>query len=329
MARICETKLVACLLMTFFCGTAGTGRISGLQAQEQDLFSSVRGVSVFDSAATSGAGVVKPAASSRLTSIEAVADLVRQAGFEAKVLANQFVTTRKEQDPWAFPVLIEISPDERHLVIVLGLSIVKQPTEVPASAWLSLLEANQKHPSAQFAFHPDRKRTEVIGLLPNTAIDSLTLRDEINRLALLARDTESAWKLPDDKQATASTAQDAVASIPTKSASSEAGVTTASADNSPATAVAVDSLVGRWSAVTADNAAFAADFQSTGKFVLVHVSQGRQTRSTGSFVVQSQNLILTGDDGLRLTGIIQIVADNTFQFTPSASTTPLTFNRAN
>ncbi len=329
MAMTFKTTLAAVFLTTLFSGMTGMSGVSSLRAEEQDLFSSVRGVSVFDSATSDDAGVVKPSASARLTSIEVVAQLVREAGFDAKVLANQFVTTRKEQDPWAFPVLIEISADERHLIVVLGLSIVKQPSEVPASVWLRMLEANQKHPAAQFAFHPGRKRTEVIGLLPNTAIDSLTLRDEINRLAILARDTESAWKLPSEDDATASTSFDAVASMPTTSASGEPGAATSPDDNSASDIAVADRLVGRWSAATAQNAAFAAEFASTGRFVLVHVKQGQQTRSTGSFVIQSQQLIMTGDDGLRLTGAIQIVADSSFRFTPSASTTPLTFNRAN
>jgi len=90
-------------------------------------------------------------------------------------------------------------------------------------------------------------------------------------------------------------------------------------------------LTGKWTAVKSNTEAFAAEFKADGKFVLVYVRQGKQTRSSGTFLIDSQTLTLNGDTGLKLSGALKSVSNAEFQFSPattSGSPSPLSFKRA-
>ncbi|MEZ6041025.1 MAG: hypothetical protein R3C20_10995 [Planctomycetaceae bacterium] len=304
--RICRTTI-----QTFATGLVAV-MMTNAQAQQDELFSSLRGTSVFDTVtATTTSGT---SAASRVTSIDDVASLLRTAGFETTTLDGRLVSTSKEQDPWTFPVLVEISDDERHLIVSLGLAVVKDAKEVPAATWIGMLTANQKHPSIQFAYNPDRTRTEVICQIPNAGVDGLTLRDKINQLAILARDTDSVWKLESPKSSPASESPDSSLTNPAPPAVEP-------------DSASLSSLTGRWSAARSASEAFAAEFKADGSFVLVHVSQGKQTRTTGSFSVRGTTLTLSGD-GLTLSGSFLSKGDDAFDFTPANTNAAINFKRA-
>lgn len=297
--------------------TAGTESMLA----SDDLFSEIRGTSVFASTSTDNGASLSTGF--RITSLEEVARLLREAGLEATVNERDSVSTVKKIDSWEFPVLVMISENEKEISVVLGLSSIPDSSKVPADKLLGLLEANQKYSSAHFVFNRVRQRTEVVGMLKNEAVTGLMLRDEISRLAVLARDTEDLWDL-----------NPVVKLNPAAAAENNSSVTSTSvAPSVPGTTLQVQasSLRGTWSAVKSSSEAFAVEFRDDGKFVLVYVNQGKQTRSSGAFVLTSETLTLSGEKGFTLSGAIKSVSDSEFQFRPASragNSDALTFKRS-
>ena len=69
--------------------------------------------------------------------------------------------------------------------------------------------------------------------------------------------------------------------------------------------------------------------KADGTFVLVHVNQGKQTRSSGKFTLSGQLLTLAGTDGSKLAGNIGGVSGQEFQFQPTGGKgSSLTFKKS-
>jgi hypothetical protein len=248
-------------------------------AQDNDLFSEVRPDSVFERspAKTPGSGS-KTSFPKRMTRAEEVRDLLKSAGFEAKVAGSRTIITQKELDPWKFPVMVVLSEDEESVSIIVGLSTIKDVSrELPAQMLLKMLEACQENAPALFAYHAKRQRTELSVVLRNQDLTGLELRNEINRLAILAKNTDQIWTISTKKTAAPRT-----------------------------------NLVGRWSADRSANESFGVEFASDGTFVLLYLRNGQQTRSTGTFTADGGRLSLVGADGSKLEGRLTI--DSSAQF---------------
>lgn len=161
-------------------------------ADENDLFSEVRAVSVYDSA-TAENGTTSTKAK-RITNAADLTQLLSAAGFEAAQEGARVVTTKKSLDTAEFAVRVAISEDEFHLVVSIGLTDMPNRQVMSADELLNLMEASLTHAPAQFVYSSQRNRLELLVVLKNQGATGQSLRDEINRLALLARDTEDLWK---------------------------------------------------------------------------------------------------------------------------------------
>ncbi len=329
---------------------------TGAAAQEVDsLFSSVRASTAFDNDIATNAGNSAAAGTKRLTSTDEIVHTLQEAGFEASASGTRMAATRKQLDLWMFPVLVTVAEDEQDVSIVLGLRAVSDSQKVPAPRLLQLLESNEKSGRTSFAFNRDRNRIELFSLLKNVGVHAQALRDEINRLAILARDTESLWNLeesaggaPLTQTATTSGGATKTASapvVPTAPAAT-APAATATAPVSPAPVasmpqsssppaaslqLAANSLQGRWSASRSATEAFAILLNTDSTFVLVSVSNGKQARSTGKFTLENSQLTLEASEGGRLVGKVTLLTASEFRFeqqTNSATGTPLTFRKS-
>ena len=325
-------------------------------AQEADsLFSSVRASTAFDNEITTGGGNSVAVGTQRLTSTDELVHTLQEASFEASASGVRMASTRKQLDSWIFPVLVTLSEDEQDVSVVLGLRAVSDAQKMPATRLLQLLESNEKSARTSFAFNRDRNRIELLSLIKNAGVNAQALRDEINRLAILARDTESLWNLEESaggaaltQTTTANGGATKVAAVPTTAAPVTAPATVtppAPAATAPSASttqpasptaaspqLAANALLGRWSASRSATEAFAILFNADGTFVLVSVSNGKQARSTGKFTLQNSQLTLETSDGGRLLAKVTLVTASEFRFeqqqTTSVTGTPLTFRKA-
>ena len=241
----------------------------------------------------------------RVYGLKQLAELLRDAGFDVKSAENNVVETTKPLDSWTFPVLVTISDDERQLGITLALSSIESGEQVKAEELLAMMEANLRHAPTQFLFNRTRQRTELYFLLENDRITARLLRDEINRLAVLAKENESVWELGISAK-TKPKAADPKKTVP----------------QTPA-----GSLTGSWSSARSAKEAFAIRFNADDSFVLVYINDGRQTRSEGKFRQDGTSLDLEGKDGKTLSGTFQWQSEKQFLFQPKNGAA-LTFKRA-
>ena len=317
--------------------------INVLAAQEEDsLFSKVDAVAAFenDNQVTKGAPAAGAVQESRLISTNDLLRTLQDANFEGTAIGTRAVATLKQLASWQFPVQVTLAENEQDVTIVLGLRRVSDLQKVPAARLLQLLESNEKLARTSFAFNRERSRFELFSLIRNKGITGQTLRDEINRLAILARDTESLWNLDETaggaletsaatgKSGATRIVEPGIAPSPLNTTQSTAPLT----QSLPVTAtVSPNSLHGRWSATRSATDAFAILLNADNTFVLVSVSGGQQARSTGKFTLLNNQLTLEGSDGIRLSGTVTLVSSTEFRFEPLSSGTSLaalTFGKA-
>lgn len=316
---------------------------SGLAAQEEDsLFSAVDAGAAFKNDGDTGkdepaSGTVRE---SRLISTNDLIRTLQDGSFEGTAIRTRVVATKKQLASWQFPVLVTLSENEQDVSIVFGLRRVSDLQKVSATRLLQLLETNEKSGRTSFAFNRERNRLELFSLIENSGITGQTLRDEINRLAILARDTESLWNLDEAAGGALENSQVTENSGATKVV--EPNVTQSPANTPPSTdpatpilpviaAVSANSLHGRWSVTRSATEAFAILLNADSTFVLVSVSGGKQARSTGKFTLLSNQLTFEGSDGSRLGGTVTLVSGSEFRFeqqSTGTTSTVLTFRKA-
>lgn len=282
------------LALSVFCTSA-----VGL-AQDNELFSSVNPKAAFSTTpAASSASTPKV-----VTSGEQLREMLKSAGFEAKVAGSNSASAAKEIDPWTIPVLVTLSDDEQWIHVVLGLTVINDTAkELPAEKLLALMKASQDHSPANFVYHSDRKRTEVRTTLRNRELTGTLLRNEVNRLAIAARKTSDLWA--SDAQKTKVETQKPVAS----------GKST------------TPTLTGQWVASKSTTEAFALDLQASGEFKLVYIKDGQQTKSSGKYSISGSSLTLAGDS-LNLVGSLKVTSEKEFEFTPTNQQQALKFVKA-
>jgi hypothetical protein len=311
--------------------------------EEDSLFSSVDATAAFDSDDDEEKNGPASSVTNRERRLISTNDLIRtlqEGNFEASAIGTRAVATKKQIASWQFPVLVTLSENERDVTIVLGLRRVSDLQKVPAARLLQLLETNEKSGGTSYAFNRERNRLELFSLLENSGISGQTLRDEINRLAILARDTESLWNLEEAAGGAAENSSAPETAGATKIVESQNTQiqTKPVQPTSPATpevpvtvAVPATSLHGKWSSSRSTTDAFAILLNADNTFVLVSVTGAKQAKSTGKFTFLSNQLTLEGSDGSRLGGTISLVSDSEFRFEPQSAggkSTVLTFRKA-
>ena len=326
---------------------------------ENDLYSEVQTGRVFTTIDSSKGtdSTETPRVARRITSLEQLSQLVRDASFAVKTAEGRSVTTSKTLEPWLFPVSVILSDDERHLQICVALGAVADKQKVDGGKLLALLEANKLQTDAKFGFNAARSRTELLAQIRNDGVTAELIRDEINRLTLIARESESLWQIEaarilsttDSAKAVSDAAvrvevsPPAVAPAPSPTPAVAGNVAaTVNPGNTPATSVSPGpatpavipsnsspatnstaapspAFTGRWSASRAANEAFAILFDANGSFVLVSIKDGKQAKSSGKFTVVGSLLTLEGTDGTRLNGTFEMKSASEFSFQPGST----------
>lgn len=242
---------------------------TGVSAQEQDLFSSVRSGDVF--ATEVEKSEVK---TGRITTSADLVNRLNSTGFRSSAVGSRQVRLQKSLDPFTFPVLVTLSPDESSVTIVMGLRTVEKPEELDSATLLQMMEVSQKHAPFGMAWNRERTRLESWVVLQNDRLTGERLRDAINRMAVIASKNQSLWMRDQD---------------PT------------------------ESLVGKWVATRSRSEAFAIEFQPDSRFTLVYVNGESQTRSEGRWVVADNQLTLNGT-GVQLKGQLSKRTESGFEF---------------
>ena len=212
------------------------------------------------------------------------------------------MTTQKELSPWTFPVLLVLSEDETTINVILGLTTIKDvDKELTAATLLKMMTASQKNAPMMFSYNAGRERTELSRMLPNRNLDGQSVRDEINRMAIIARDNSSIWASESQLKPTEDSKE-----TPTETPTTP-----------QTTQLSKETLTGKWSAAKSATEAFGVEFKADGTFNLVYIKASNQTKSSGSFAIAAGKLTLTGSDGLKLEGSVELKSASEFSFKPA------------
>jgi len=323
-------KLSRCLIIVTVFVNAACVSLNAI-GQQDDLFSTVRASSVFSEGQTSSA--TGSAGSSRLTSAEELVQALQAADFTTTLTGDGTATTTKTLDSWQFPVLVKIADEEQDLLITIGLRAVKDPQKLSASRLLRLLEGNQKAIRASFVFNREQGRLELRGQVRNAGENHRVLREEINRLAILARDNETLWNLDEESGGRPMDVTSSVVLEALKLSPAAVANPWIADSSSPRSAdLSLASLLGRWSASRTTTEAFAVQFNADSTFVLVSVVGGKQSRSSGRFGLQNNQLSLDGSDGTKMIAVVKLISASELLFTQQTagvSGTALSFRKTN
>jgi hypothetical protein len=310
-----------------------TGAVGFCQA-EDPLFSRVPQGSVFNTDAATVTPENRggtPERAEKVLKISQLADLLRGAGLEPETSSDETTTTVKLQHSrWTFPVVMALSEDRNLVQMVLLLSELKEK-KLPPEKLLGIISANRDFQPVTFGFSEKSQRLELLVSLDNVRVSPSMLRAELRRLTTIAENTAALWE--HDAAATAPAAAPPAAvpgnvgTQPAQSAPAQQQPAQQPAIAQQAPAQTAPSLIGKWSAARSAKEAFAMALNTDNSFVLVHVKDGKQTRSTGKFTLSGSRLTLTITEGGKLTASISSITASSFDFVP-ASGTKLTFKKA-
>jgi hypothetical protein len=261
---------------------------SNLLSANDDLFSQVAMETVFEKATGSESAENEAKRSeatvlSRVTGTAGLKQLLQGSQFEYEVNEGQ-LTLKLARSGWGFPVRLRVDVERDCILCDLSLVQLKDAKQIDHRVLLRLMAAGDPSKRAFFAFDPAEKVVQLRASFSNRHVTPSGLVRELEGLAQLADSRASIWSElspKQEKQAKTSRSDDPK---PT-AASSQPG----------------SSLEGQWSASLNQKEAFAVRFDRSGRFALVHLRDGKSTQSTGKFSLQGNQLMMSGDDGVRLT----------------------------
>jgi hypothetical protein len=79
------------------------------------------------------------------------------------------------------------------VAIMLGLRTISDTKELTADVLLKMMSASRRRAPVVFTYSETRTRTEACVVLRNSSLTGQILRDEINRIAIAARDEATIW----------------------------------------------------------------------------------------------------------------------------------------
>jgi hypothetical protein len=322
--------------LAIFALTLVTTGAAQLCNAEDPLFSRVPAGSVFSS--TSAAPSVpevdrsgKPERAEKVLKISQLAELLKEAGYAPEAAADDtYITVKLQHSRWTFPVVLALNGDLSRVQLVMLLSELKEKP-LPMGNLLGIISANRDFQPVTFGYTEKTQRLELLVSVENVRVSPSMLRAELRRLATVAENTAALWELDSTSSAPppaagSNTAAQQPAQQPTQP-QQPAIAQPAPPTTAPAAAPSTPSLVGKWAASRSDKEAFAMALNTDNSFVLVHVKDGKQTRSTGTFTLTGSQLVLSVTAGSKLTASIASVTATSFDFVP-ASGTKLTFKKA-
>ncbi|HAD62112.1 MAG TPA: hypothetical protein DCG12_22975 [Planctomycetaceae bacterium] len=263
---------------------------TSISAQEQDLFSTVRSGDVFATAPQN-----RVAAPGRITSANQIRERLNRTGFQSEVTGSREVELKKSLDPFTFPILISLSPDESSISIVMGLRSMPDTEKLDKQTLLRMMQLSQKHAPIGMGWNHERSRTEFYTVLRNVNLTGERLRETINRMAVIAVENQPLWF----KESPKTTQQQ----LP----------------------ISAEKLIGKWAASRSNTEAFAIEFSAGNRFVLVYANGTSQTRSEGTWSITNGQLALNGT-GFELRGWFEFNSGTSFRFAPPTGS-PLSFEQ--
>ena len=268
-----------------------------------DLFSQVAMESVFEKSPASETAptVARPAENAAISRVTGVSSLMRI--LKAADLTCQKVGDRVELElpssGWVFPLSLRVDLASERILCDLSLAEIDEPSAIDGNSLMKLMSAGDPAKSAFFAYDVAGKRVHLRASLSNRNVTATGIRRDLGRFGQFADRYADLWsKL--GKKARSSGSQPSTKKPPTPGSKSQP------------TSRPGFSLIGNWSASLNSSEAFAVRFDQGNRFTLVHLKAGKSTKSVGKAIRSQGELVLQGDDGIKLRCSLKWQSDRAF-----------------
>ena len=218
----------------------------------------------------------------RITGVSGLIQILKGAELEHTV-DGESVRLKFEDSGWEFPVSLTVDSERERILCDLSLVEIEKQESIDREAMLRLMAAGDPSQSAFFAFDPAEKVIQLRASLSSRNVTATGLKGDLQRLARFADSQSKLWS-----------------GLGAKSTPELESKAKPASPSQPKTANSGLSLEGRWSAAVGSGEAFAVQFDSGGRFALVHIKAGKSTKSTGKAIRTGDNLVLQGDTGTKL-----------------------------
>ncbi len=125
---------------------------------------------------------------------EELGKLLKQMGFEPQALSEGVWQVSVARDNWKVHIMIAIARDGDRVWLESKFAPIADPPIVPASAWLKLLEENERISPAHFVFDKSDKRIHLYKAFDNQNVTAARLKKEIESFDAIVRRTQSVWR---------------------------------------------------------------------------------------------------------------------------------------
>ena len=125
---------------------------------------------------------------------EQLGKLLKEMAFDPQPLSDDVWQVSVDRDNWKVHIMVALTRDGDRVWLESKFAPINEPAVVPASAWLKLLEENERISPAHFAFDKSDKRIHLYKAFDGQNVTVARLKKEIESFDAIVRRTQSVWR---------------------------------------------------------------------------------------------------------------------------------------
>ena len=126
---------------------------------------------------------------------ERIGKLLKDLGYEPLSLSETVHQVSVSREGWKVHIMVSLTGEGDRLWLECKFAPIAQPQTVPASAWLKLLEENERISPAHFSFDKSDKRIHLYKAFDNVGITPARLKKELDAFDAIVRRTQNIWRI--------------------------------------------------------------------------------------------------------------------------------------
>lgn len=125
---------------------------------------------------------------------EQIGKLLKEMGYDPQALSDDVWQVSVDRDNWKVHIMVALTREGDRVWLECKFAPIAEPAVVPASAWLKLLEENERISPAHFAFDKSDKRVHLYKAFDNANVTVVRLKKELEAFDAVVRRTQGLWR---------------------------------------------------------------------------------------------------------------------------------------
>lgn len=121
--------------------------------------------------------------------------LLKEMGYEPKSLSPDVYQVSVDREGWKVHIMVSLTREADRIWMECKFAPIVEPALAPSSAWLRLLEENERISPAHFTFDKTDKRLHVYKSFETTQLSPMRLKKELDGFDDVIRRTQSIWRI--------------------------------------------------------------------------------------------------------------------------------------